>query len=571
LVIGNETKAPDDFPISKAEIEIQRWQPRTLKEASSMIHIFHRTAQPLKHPPFRALVLIGLTFSICAQAQVSYYVAKNGSDSNSGSASAPWLTISHAAEVAEAGSTVYVGAGTYNESVTFANSGTSSAPIVFNGQGEAIVDGTGVACCTSPTFAQTNGFIGTKTQGLFNIGAAAGVNYLTIEGFTIQNYKVSTAAKVPLGILVVGGGTGINILNNTVQNIQTTAEKRGNAYGIGVFGISATPLSLTVSGNTVTGCLTGESETTTFNGNVQNFVVANNKIYNNDNIGMDAIGFEGVGPTGYDQAKNGDVYGNLIYNNSAYKNPGEGNQYDEDGVYCDGCSEVTFERNTLYGNDLNIEAASENAGEVSSNVIIRNNLSYAANSCGVSVGGYAKSNTGGSTDITIVNNSFYDNDTQKTGSGEFQVQYRATGILFENNVVYAGAQGLFIHDFTTTSSVTADYNDYYTTSSTRTFVWNNKTYTSFASYQSASGQDEHSVFANPDYLTVPTCSSTRHSSPPTPITSCTPTPNFDIPTSSPAENTGNASLGSADFGTVDFNGNPRVNSNGEINMGAFEQ
>jgi hypothetical protein len=552
-----------------------------------MMSGFHRSAQPMrKRQMLRALFLIltiGLTLSLCAQAQTYYYVAKTGSDSNSGSASAPWLTIGHAASVVQAGGYVYVGAGTYNESVTFANSGTSSAPIVFDGQGAAIVDGTGVSCCVSPAFAQSNGFIGTNTQGLFNIGAAAGVNYLTIKGFTIQNLKVTTSAKVPLGILVVGSGTGINILNNTVKNIQETAGKRGNAYGIGVFGISATPLSLTVSGNTVTGCLTGQSETTTYNGNVQNFVVSNNTIYNNDNIAMDAIGFEGVGPTGYDQATNGDVYGNLIYNNSAYKNPGEGNSYDQDGLYCDGCTQVTFERNTLYGNDLNIEAASEISGKVSSNVIIRNNLSYAANSCGVSVGGYAKSGTGGSSNIIIVNNSFYDNDTQKTGSGEFQVQYRATGTIFENNIVYAGAQGLFIHNFTTTSSVTADYNDYYTTSSTKNFIWNNTTYTSFASYQSGSGQDKHSVFANPAYITVPTCTSTQYSSPPTPITTCTPTPNFDIPTSSPAANTGNTGLGTPGsgyssyqqsqpfVGSVDFNGNPRVNSSGQINIGAFEQ
>jgi hypothetical protein len=508
---------------------------------------------------------------LVAQAGSTFYVSKSGSDTNSGSASAPWLTIQHAASTATAGATVIVEAGTYNESVLFANSGTSAEPIVFNGQGVAIVDGTGVACCVSPTFAQSNGFIGTNTQGLFNIGAAAGVNYLTVEGFTIQNFKVSTAAKVPLGILVVGSGTGINLLNNTVQNIQETAGKRGNAYGIGVFGISATPLSLTVSGNTVTGCLTGQSETTTYNGNVQNFVVSNNKIYNNDNIGMDAIGFEGVGPTGFDQAKNGDVYGNLIYNNSAFKNPGEGSQYDEDGLYCDGCANVTFERNTLYGNDLNIEAASEISGQVASNVIIRNNLVYAGNSNGISVGGYAKSGTGGSSNITIVNNSLYDNDTQKTGSGEFQIQYRATGIVFENNVVYAGAQGLFIHGFTSGSSVTSNYNDFYTTSATTTFELNAKTYASFAAYQSGSGQDKNSVFANPDYLTVPTCTSTAYSAPPTPITTCTPTPNFDISTSSPGENTGNASLGSADFGTTDFNGNPRVNSSGQINIGAFEQ
>jgi hypothetical protein len=539
-----------------------------------MNHRFdHTTRQLIKRALICTLFLslpVCLGLSLCAQAQV-YYVAKNGSDSNSGSASAPWLTIGHAALEAKAGSTVYVGAGTYNESDTFANSGTASDPIIFNGQGVAIVDGTGVACCTTPTFASSNGFLCCNTQGLFNIGASAGVSYLTIEGFTIQNYKTSSKTDVPAGILIAGSGSGINVLNNKVQNVQTTAGKNGNAYGIGVFGTSATPLSVTVSGNTVTGCLTGESETTTYNGNVQNFVVSNNTIYDNDNIGMDAIGFEGVGPTGYDQAKNGDVYGNLIYNNSAFKNPGEGNSYDEDGLYCDGCTDVTFERNTLYGNDLNIEAASETSGEVSSNVIIRNNLVYAANSCGISVGGYAKSGTGGSTDITIVNNSLYDNDTQKTGSGEFQIQYRATGIVFENNVVYTGAEGLFIYGFVSGSGVTSNYNDFYTTSSTTTFELNGKSYSSFATYQAKTGQDADSVFANPDYLTLITCTSTKESGPPTPITTCSPTPNFDISTSSPAENTGNASLGSADYGTVDFNGNPRVNSKGEINMGAFEQ
>ena len=513
-----------------------------------------------------------LAFSSSAQAQ-SYYVAKTGNDSNSGlSMQTAWLTIGHAALTATAGSTVYVGAGTYHESVNFGNSGTSSAPIVFNGQGVAIVDGsTGVPCCTTPAFETSNGFLCCTTQGLFNIGAAGPVNYLTVKGFTIQNYVTSSAAEVPVGVLIAGSGTGIILRNNIVKNIQTTAGKNGNAYGIGVFGTSSTPLSVTVSGNTVTGCLTGESETTTFNGNVQNFVVSNNVIYDNDNIGMDAIGFENVGPTGFDQAKNGDVFGNLIYNNSAKDNPGEGKQYDEDGLYCDGCTAVTFERNTLYGNDLGIEATSEIAGQVGSNVIIRNNLIYANNSNGVSVGGYAKTGTGGSTNIIIVNNSLYDNDTKNTGSGEFQIQYRATGIVFENNIVDTGAQGLFIHGYVAGSGVTANDNDYYTTSKTTTFELNNKIYATFAAYQAATQQDLNSVFAKPGYLTLPTCTSTKELTPPTPIIACSPAPNFDLAASSPALNTGNAGLGSADFGTVDFNGNPRVNARGEINMGAYEQ
>ncbi len=465
------------------------------------------------------------------------------------------------------------GAGTYHESVTFGNSGTASAPIVFNGQGVAIVDGTtGVACCTTPSAVNTNGFLGDNTQGLFNIVGKSGGNKLR-DGRRVHDSKLHHVQQER------GSGWGpyrrrwnrINLLNNIVKNIQTTAGKDGNAYGIGVFGTSATPLSVTVSGNTVTGCLTGESETTTYNGNVQNFVVSNNVIYDNDNIGMDAIGFEQVGPTGFDQAMNGDVYGNLIYNNSAKDNAGEGKDYDQDGLYCDGCTNVTFERNTLYGNDLGIEAASETSGQVGSNVIIRNNLIYANNSNGISVGGYAKSGTGGSTGITIVNNSLYDNDTQSTGSGEFQIQYRATGIVFENNIVNAGAQGLFIHGYVAGSGVTANYNDYYTTSKTTTFELNDKTYSTFAAYQAATQQDLNSVFAKPDYTTAPTCTSTKESSPPTPVTTCSPTPNFDLSAGSPAFNSGNAGLGSAAFGTVDFNGNPRVNSQGQINMGAYEQ
>ena len=536
--------------------------------------------------------------SVKTSAQgTAYYVSKSGNDSNAGTASAPWLTISHAASKVAAGDTVYVGAGTYSESVPITTSGTASAPIVFDGQGVAIVDGTDVACCTSPSFVSSNGFVGSTTEGLFTLGASTGLNYVTVEGFTIQNYKTKSTNDVPAGILIVGGGAGIIVLDNTVQNIQSTAKQTKNAgpnaYGIGVFGTSSTPLSVNVSYNTVTGCLTGESETTTYNGNVQNFVVSYNTIFGNDNIGMDAIGFEGVGPTGSDQAKNGDVFGNTIYNNSAINNPGEqgGGQdggYDEDGLYCDGCAQVVFERNLVYANDINVEAASENAGEVSSDVIIRNNVTYAANSAGMTVGGYAKTGTGGSTNITLVNNSLYDDDLQSTGSGEFQIQYRATGIVFENNIVYAGPQGLFLHGYVSGSGVTLNNNDYYTTSSTTQFELDGTTYASFAKYRSATGQDEDSVFSNPHFDTLPTCTATGTTPPggfsSATASSCSTAANLDIPTSSPAANVGNATLGTPSgsaysayetsepfVGNVDFSSNPRVNSNGQINIGAYEE
>jgi chitodextrinase len=527
----------------------------------------------------------------------AYFVSKSGSDSNPGTASAPWLTISHAASKVSAGDTVYVGAGTYHESVPIATSGTASAPITFDGQGVAIVDGTHVRCCTSPAFVASNGFVGSNTQGLFTLGTAAGLNYVTVEGFTIQNYKTTNENDVPAGILIVGGGTGIDIFDNTVQNIRSTAKQTENsgpnAYGIGVFGTSSTPLSLNVSYNIVTGCLTGESETVTFNGNVQDFIASYNTIHGNDNIGLDAIGFEGVGPTGADQAKNGDIFGNIIFNNSAINNPGEqgGGQdggYDQNGLYCDGCTQVVFERNLVYANDINIEAASENEGEVSSDVIIRNNVTYGANSVGMTVGGFAESGTGGSTHITIVNNSLYDDDLQNTGSGEFQIQFRATGIVFENNIVYAGAQGLFVNGYVPGSGVTLNHNDFFTTSSTIAFELNGTMYSSFAAYRSGTGQDEDSIFANPDFDALPTCTADG-TIPPGGFSSamastCTTAANLDLRRESPATNVGDSTLGTPSgsgyskyersqpfVGSVDFDNNPRVNSSGEINIGAYEE
>src|SRR2546428_5491669 len=60
-----------------------------------------------------------------------YYVAATGSDSNDGSAAAPWRTISHAAVSVTPGALVHVLPGVYNESVFFDISGAASQRIRF--------------------------------------------------------------------------------------------------------------------------------------------------------------------------------------------------------------------------------------------------------------------------------------------------------------------------------------------------------------------------------------------------------------------------------------------------------
>ncbi|MEM9847641.1 MAG: right-handed parallel beta-helix repeat-containing protein [Bacteroidota bacterium] len=64
-------------------------------------------------------------------AQNAYYVAKDGSDTNSGSESQPFLSIGKAAELMQAGDICYIKAGIYRETLRPARHGTATAPITF--------------------------------------------------------------------------------------------------------------------------------------------------------------------------------------------------------------------------------------------------------------------------------------------------------------------------------------------------------------------------------------------------------------------------------------------------------
>jgi hypothetical protein len=85
------------------------------------------------------LILSFLLAGASSASAATYYVATNGSDTNSGTLAAPFRNIQKCASVATAGDTCSIRAGTYRETVKPANSGSASSPVVFTNYNNEVV------------------------------------------------------------------------------------------------------------------------------------------------------------------------------------------------------------------------------------------------------------------------------------------------------------------------------------------------------------------------------------------------------------------------------------------------
>ncbi len=498
----------------------------------------------------------------------AYYVATNGVDEpQNGTFAVPFASLQYAASVAKPGDTVLVRGGVYNKlfTLTQANSGTLTAPITYAAYGAEtpIIDG------AKPKQLRIPG----GQNGLVTLDGASNI---IVEGFTIQNYTTASVNDVPIGVYVTGVADNDQLINNHVTKITTTARatargcangiasETSNALGIDAYGAVGTEknyiTNLVVAGNLVDHLLTGCSESVSMTGNVSYYAILDNVVSYNNNIGIDATGWEDDGKQ-YDYARYGLIRGNVVHDIHSEPNNPDYNYYGADGIYVDGGANIIIEQNQIYHVDYGLEIASETSGHYAVDVTARNNLIYGNTQVGVSIGGSSpntggKANgNGGAQNSNIVNNTLYDNDTHRTGTGEFQIQWYATKNKFQNNIVYANAQCLFV-SMTPTSvqppPATVNNNIYYCGqgSSQAQFVWQTAAITGFSQWPPKSGEDWQSRFLNPQFAS-------------------TSEPNFDVSPTSPTIGAG-ADLGSAIFGVVDFAGKPRIGPNGKVTTGAYQ-
>ncbi len=489
-----------------------------------------------------ALLLCTLGAPALAQAQTAFYVSMTGKDVWPGTVAQPWRTIQNAANLATAGSTVYVRGGVYNERVTVNVSGdATSGPVTFRNYGteNAIVDGTGL---TVPA----------AESGLFLV---ADRSYVVIKGFEIRSYKTAVLDRVPVGIHVRGVCDHVEVRGNRIHDIQHlgTAKNGVDAHGIAAYGTDAVvPITnLVIDGNELYDLKLGSSESLAVNGNVDGFKITRNKVHDNDNIGIVAIGFEGTSSDpATDQARNGLIARNTVFNITSYGNPAYGNEYGADGLYVDGGRDITIERNVVHHVDIGIEMASEHAGRATSNVVARGNFVYLNRVVGISIGGY--DNLRGRTEgCTIVNNTLFRNDQLGWGNGELMLQYDTRTNTIANNIFSATAQGYLVTNaYTENTANVLDGNIYFVAGGgAATWQWKNAESVGFAQWQTDSGQDAHSRFLNPKLVSAST-------------------PDLHLRATSPAKNTG-LPYPPLTVGAKDIDGQARVQG-AAIDVGADE-
>ena len=378
-----------------------------------------------------AAPVISLGLAKPGLAITTYYVATNGSDSNSGSQNSPFATMTHAATKADPGDTVYVRGGTYrfSQEQYIGSVGTSSNPISYQSYpGEKVI------------------LDGSRTPSNTNIVNVAGSHNI-FKGFELDNAKF-------VGI-VSWGGKNIQILNNVIQ------DSHRNAIFVGYDKNMTTASNIQIKNNTVySNCLVNKSRNTDGgwpqaigSSMASNITISNNHVYQNYGEGIGIVLTDG-----------GVASGNKVHDNYSVN------------LYLDNATDITVERNLIYTTNntefyrygkpaSGIQAANEPYGSSNpvKDITIRNNIVIG----GITGFAYYSSygNGGGMKNFVIANNTFYkaaramllieddkghksnliaNNIFYQTGDGEMTEMSDKTKSTFQNNAWFGGSAGVAV-------------------------------------------------------------------------------------------------------------------------------
>ena len=351
------------------------------------------------------------------------------------------VTVSTASELttaisnANAGSTIYVKAGTYTFSggLTINKSGTSGNYITIKNYPNEVP----IIKGSSITFS-------------------SGTKYVNFEGFKIQDL---TDLDWSACLTVANGCSYINLRNLEITNIKCKPFNSSSSNGCNplvLYGDGTTPISTCLIENCyIHDCDTGWSEAITLNGNVTDCIVRNCCVDNNNNIGIDLAGnFSWTGTVGDDtnQARNIIVENNLVMNcQSPYATSA--------GLYCDGGRDNTFRYNVIYNAQCGIELGAEETGATVQNFHVYGNLIINSGRS-IGAGGYQ------TTSATHQNTWIYNNTIVCGNSNQENyglILERTSNLHFVNNIVYGTNSTEFFEPGTNATNLTIANNCWYKT------------------------------------------------------------------------------------------------------------
>lgn len=314
-----------------------------------------------------------------------YYVAKDGDDRNPGTETEPWLTIQKSADTLNAGDTVYIKEGIYNERVLPKNSGSPENYITYIAYSDQAVtiDGTGI-----------------KLDGVFD---AKEKSYIKISGLKIVNSTY----------------TGIFVKNSSHIIIE-----KNYTYNTWSSGITVQDSEdIIIDGNSIElACNDGWGECLTV-ANTKSFEVKNNRVFNG---GPGIKGGEGIDIV--NGSSNGKVYKNELYNLNRV------------ALYVDAFKKHTYNidvfQNIIHNSNSTAFALATELGGLLENVKVYNNIAYNNKGAGlvISTWGDASLPKHPMKDIKIINNTFYNNG-YKWGGGILIENPDAENVVIRNNIV----------------------------------------------------------------------------------------------------------------------------------------
>ncbi len=244
-----------------------------------------------------ALLTLLPSFASTALAE-TYYVAMGGDDDASGSTTAPWATLQHAADTVAPGDVVIVRAGNY-AGFHLTTSGTVNAPITFSGEVNAVVDADNAR---TPDGLNLEGASYIIIEGFTVTGVTrAGIRAVTCQNVTIRNNRADQNGR--WGILT-GFCDDLLIENNECS-------RSGIEHGIYVSNSGDRPVirGNRLFSNNANGLHMNGDVSIGGDGVISNALVENNVIWDNGTAGGSGINGDGV--------QDSVIRNNLLYENHA--------------------------------------------------------------------------------------------------------------------------------------------------------------------------------------------------------------------------------------------------------------